>query len=301
MKKQRLIHLLQAVLGIAKISKNEIAFACPYCSHPKKKFNINLNNYRWHCWVCGIKGVGIHRIFKAVGAGSKIAELNLLTPKQTVETDKLSTICVLPYEFIPMINGNRYSPEYKNAMTYLRNRGLSKVDVLRHNIGYCESGYYAGYIIVPSYDANGILNYFVGRSYYEVAYKHKNPKVSKDIIGFDMLINWKEDINLCEGVFDAFAIGENTIPLFGKFLSPKLKQQINDKKVRRINVILDKDAMKEALRLSEYLLGLDVDVHLIELPNDTDPSDIGLDKMKEIINKSESLDLTKIVEMRFGF
>jgi hypothetical protein len=301
MKRQRLIQLLQEVLGVSKVGKEEIAFPCPFCNHQKKKLNINLNTSKWHCWVCGVKGIGIGRIFKKVGAHRRIPELNKLVVVKSRLRETADKIVSLPFEFIPIMSGNKNSPEFRNAARYLKSRNISKINILRHNIGYCESGAYAGMIIVPSYDENGILNYFVGRSYYDVQYKHKNPKVSKDIVGFDMLVNWNEDISLCEGVFDAFAIGDNTIPLFGKFIPTKLKQKIVDKKVSRVNVILDKDAEKESLELCEKLLGQDIDVRLIRLTGESDPSDLGEKMMKKVINESERLDFTKIVEMKLGF
>ena len=115
-------------------------------------------------------------------------------------------------------------------MHYLKKRGISIFDIIRYRIGYAETGPYSGKIIIPSYDSEGQLNYFVSRAFYENdSYKHKNPKVSKDIIGFDMLINWNEPIILCEGAFDAITIKRNAIPLFGKQINPKS----SDKNYRR--------------------------------------------------------------------
>ncbi len=68
--------------------------------------------------------------------------------------------------------------------------------------------------------------------------KYKNPKVSKDIIGFDLFINWDLPIVLCEGVFDAIAIKRNAIPLFGKTIPKSLHKKIIEKKVRDIYICL---------------------------------------------------------------
>ena len=57
--------------------------------------------------------------------------------------------------------------ELTKAITYLKHRGLTKVDILRYDIGYCSDGKYAGRIIIPSYDSNYELNYFVSRTIYE--------------------------------------------------------------------------------------------------------------------------------------
>jgi DNA primase len=301
MKNRQLINLLESVLGNAKHSGNESTFNCPYCNHHKKKLVINVASEKWHCWVCGVKGIGVERIFKKLQAYDKIALLKKISKiKVFSNKEDVVTHVSLPSQFIPIVDGTKTSPEFRNAASYLKRRGLNKIDVLRHNIGYCESGPYSGMVIIPSYDSEGILNYFVGRSYYDSTFKHKNPKVSKDIIGFELLINWKEDVNICEGVFDAMTIGENTIPIFGKFLPKKLKLKLKEKSVGRVNIVLDNDARKEALALSESLMSEGIDVRMIDIPNDTDPNEMGKEKINELINKTETLDFRKIVEMKFG-
>ena len=300
MKSRQFINLLESVLGQSKSSGNEYTFSGPYCNHHKKKLVINVSTEKWHCWVCGTKGIGVSRIFKKLKAYDKIPILNKFSKIKVNNKVEKKEHVSLPIEFIPMVNGNISSPEFRNAASYLKRRGLNKIDVLRHNIGYCESGPYSGMIIIPSYDKDGILNYFVGRSYYDTTFKHKNPKVSKDIIGFELLINWKENVNICEGVFDAITIGENTIPIFGKFLPKQLKLKLKEKSVNRVNIVLDNDARKEALELSEYLISEGIDVRMVDIPNDTDPNELGREKINELINKTETLDFRKIVEMKFG-
>ena len=301
MKNRQLINLLESVLGTAKNSGNESTFTCPYCNHHKKKLVINTLTEKWHCWVCGVKGIGAERIFKKLGAFEKIPKLKSISKIRTFTNtkDKIEHVS-LPLEFTPLVNGTTSSPEFRNAARYLKSRGLTKTDVLRYNIGYCEKGPYSGMVVIPSYDKDGLLNYFVGRSYYSSTFKHKNPKVSKDVIGLELLINWNKSINICEGMFDAITIGENSIPIFGKFLPKKLKVKIREEKVGRVNIILDNDARKEALQLCEYLIAENVDVRMIEIPEGSDPNDMGSEKIKNLIDSTPSLDFRKIVEMKFG-
>ena len=87
--------------------------------------------------------------------------------------------------------------------------------------------------------------------------------------------------------------------MFGKFLPRVLDRSIIENKVGRVNIILDKDATKTALELATKLLSCNIDVHIVDLPNDSDPSDLGKDKMKELIQESKSMDLTRILEMQF--
>jgi len=297
---RRLLNLFESVLGKSIKSGNEATFSCPYCNHHKKKLVINIVTQKWHCWVCGIKGIGAERIFKKLGAGNKVHELHSLTGiKKSDDINKNNEHVSIPLEFIPMISGNINSPEFRNAAKYLKSRGLTKTDVLRYNIGYCETGPYNGMIIIPSYDNNGIVNYFVGRSYYNTDFKHKNPKTSKNVVGFELLINWNEDINICEGAFDAIAIGENSIPIFGKFLPKILKVRLKENNVSRVNIVLDSDAKSEAIKLCEYLQSENIDVRIIEMNEGSDPSTLGHKKIKSLINKSKTVDFAKLLEMKF--
>jgi len=300
-KSRRLLNLFETVLGKSMTSGNEATFSCPYCNHHKKKLVINIVSQKWHCWVCGVKGVGAERIFKQIGAIGKIGELHSLTGvKRRVDKEKQVDHVSLPMEFTPMINGSSNNPEFRNAAKYLKSRGITKTDVLRYNIGFCDSGQYNGMIIIPSYDDQGMLNYFVGRSYYDSDFKHKNPKTSKDVVGFELLVNWSEDISICEGVFDAIAIGENSIPIFGKFLPKILKMKIKQNNVKRVNIVLDNDAKSESIKLCEYLQSENIDVRIIEMKDDEDPSTLGHKKITKIIGDSKTVDFAKLLEMKFG-
>jgi len=303
MKKAHIKRLLNSILGRG-IDKNngDIWYHCPFCKHRKRKLSVNIITEKWHCWVCNAKGRKLFHLLKKLKvAASKIKELTELLGS-SVGFDKVeesNAKAFLPLEFIPMLNGNVNNPNYKNAIHYLKTRGLNKIDILRYNIGYAETGEHNGMIIIPSYDKDGILNYYVSRAFYETDYKHKNPKTSKDIVGFELLVNWDEPINIVEGAFDAIATGENSIPLFGKTISDTLRKRIIENKVKRINLILDRDALKSAITHAEYFMGQGIDVHLIELP-DKDPSDLGKELVKEFINNSISLTFGKIMEYKLN-
>ena len=297
----RIISLLEGVLGKGRINNDEVSFNCPYCNHHKKKLSINIISQKWQCWVCGKKGRKIYSIFKKVGASSdKIKKYYNLVgdaiPMQKLTTEK---ILGLPDEFIPILEGNKNSPDFRNAFRYIMKRGFSKYDILRYNIGYCEDGPYSGMIIIPSYNGDGELNYFTGRSFYNTDFKHKNPQVSKDIIGFELLINWKKPITIVEGAFDAIAVKRNSIPLFGKLILDKLKLKILESGIKRVNIALDKDAHKNALSMAEYFHANGIDVHFLELP-EKDPSELGFRAVHDIIEKVERLTTQKLLEYKIN-
>ena len=89
-----------------------------------------------------------------------------------------------------------------------------------------------------------------------------------------MFVNWNEPITIVEGAFDAIAAGTNAIPLFGKLMLDTLKSKILKNKVNRINIALDSDAIGHSLKIAEYFMSLDKEVHIIEL-GEQDPSEMG--------------------------
>ena len=296
-----IIRLLNALLGKGyELKNNEVSYHCPFCNHHKKKLQVNISSQFWQCWVCGVKGRKIISLLKKISAPYEYFKKlsNLLGDRfEPLGNKKYSDDLSLPIEYIAFKDANTKSPEYKNAIYYLIKRGLTPQDIFKYSIGYCESGPYRGMIIIPSYDENGKLNFFTGRSYYDTNYKHKNPSVSKNIIGFDLHINWDEPITLVEGAFDAIAVRRNAIPLFGKLLSDKLKIKIIKKQVSQVNIALDRDALKGSLKISQYLMSNGIDVHFIDLP-EKDPSELGFENIQKLINNSMPLNLLKMMEFK---
>ena len=80
-----------------------------------------------------------------------------------------------------------------------------------------------------------------------------------------------------------------------------MKIKLKEKSVNRVNIILDNDARKEALDLSEYLMSENIDVRMVEIPANSDPNEMGKENIKKLISETPSLDFKKIVEMKFGF
>jgi len=310
MKNLKLLQLLESVLGKGKTtSGNNIAFFSPFTSHYKPKLEIDINTTRegenaWHCWISDKKGRSISSLFKQMGLPKQYFEqLNKIVESSRYKSDltKKETVEVisLPTEYIPLWN-KKNTPDYRNAIHYLNSRGVTVFDILKYRIGYCESGEYSGKIVIPSYDSTGQLNYFVSRAFYQAdKFKHKNPKISKDIIGFDLTINWAEPIVLCEGAFDAIAIKRNAIPLFGKIIQPALQKKIIENRVRDIYICLDADALRNALQIAERFMGEGINVHFVELQSE-DASELGFQQIREILNDTDVLTFERVMELKMG-
>ena len=290
----------------------DLVYFCPNCSHYKRKLEINIMTGKYHCWVCGFSGLSFRTLFKKLSAPlefySIINESHFRAPKDDdiehlfdIKIKDRDIINVLPKEFKPMYIPQK-SIEYRHAIAYLKNRGITKFDVYRYNIGYCETGKFANRIIIPSYDANNNLNFYSGRSWFKDVYlKYENCVFSKDIIGFESNIYWKEPVTLCEGPFDGISIRYNVIPLFGKSMSNKLKTCIIENKVNRVNVVLDNDAINDAIRIYDELCSMGVSgVHIIILEG-KDPSEIGFEKISEMIDNSKPHSMSDIVKLKIQY
>lgn len=310
MKNLKLLQLLESVLGKGKpTSGDNIAFFSPFVSHYKPKLEINIQTNHngenvWHCWISDKKGRSIATLFKQLNLPKeKFEQLNRIIESSKYRVTKEVTVhpvtLQLPENYRPLWISKK-TPDYKNAMHYLKQRGVTIFDILKYRIGYCEAGEYAGKIIIPSYDASGQLNYFVSRAFYKSdTQRHKNPKVSKDIIGFELFINWAEPIILCEGAFDAIAVKRNAIPLFGKIIQPALQKKIIEERVRNIYLCLDPDALKNAIQIAERFMAEGLNVYFVELQNG-DASELGFEQITEILANTDVLTFERLMQLKMG-
>ena len=208
------------------------------------------------------------------------------------------TIVTLPKEYKPLYIEDG-SIQQLHALKFLMERGLTEQDILKYNIGYCESGLFSNRVIIPSYDENGQLNFFVGRDIYDSPMKYKNSSTTKDVVGFELFVNWDEPIVLCEGPFDAIAIRRNCIPLFGKQILKSLKRKIIQKKVSQIYISLDQDAISDSLKMVEEFMNHNIDVYFVKL-TEKDPSDLGFRKMVDVIKQTPLMKFSDLMRYRLS-
>jgi DNA primase len=284
------------------MKNGEHAFHCPFCNHHKKKLQVNVETQKWHCWVCNAGGHKIGILLRKINAPKNIISevLKILGDYKgtTHEKEEVTKYDVsLPQCYQPLWKKSE-DPLYKNAIHYLSQRGIGWVDILRYSIGYCTSNGYSNRIIIPSYDADGKLNYFIARDMFpDSKFKYKNPPMSKDTVCFEMFINWNEPIVLVEGAFDAIAIRRNAIPLLGKFPSKTLVMRLIEKKVKKIYVALDEDAKKDAIKLSKFLMDYGIETYLLNM-KDKDPSELGFSDFWEIVNNTQQSKFSDIIKGR---
>ena len=279
---------------------NEYMYWSPFVQHHKPKLQVNIETGKWHCWVSNQGGHNLFQLLKQVNADrilfKELSDAVGSTYYTSDKKDDKQIILNLPKEAKPLWNGGD-SVQKLHALKFIMERGLTMEDVVRYNLHYCLNGVYQNRIIVPSYDSNGQLNYFVGRDFYKCGMKYKNPPIPKDIIGFDLYIDWSQPIVLCEGVFDAIAIKNNSIPLFGKTILPKLFEKILTKKVKHIIISLDEDAFQDSLKMIKKFFDNGISVNFVKLTN-SDPSDLGYKKMIDKLETSTEVNFKELMRMK---
>tara|TARA_R110000744_G_scaffold313287_1_gene420526 strand:- start:216 stop:1145 length:930 start_codon:yes stop_codon:yes gene_type:complete len=300
-----LVNLVNSVLGTGKrTARGNQAYSCPFCNHSKPKLEVNFSENKkgfnpWHCWVCGKKGTRISTLFKQLKPPSdKFEELyKLVAEEKEYESSVKIQNLKLPENFLP-ITENMTGLTGRKAWNYIKNRGITIDDIIKYGLGYCEYGPYSNMIIIPSYDESGKLNYFTGRSFEKEPFrKYKNPEASRNIIPFELFINWDLPLVLCEGPFDAIAIKRNAIPLLGSNVQGSLMKKIVTSTVKKIYIALDSDALKKSIKYAEEFINEGKEVYMVELQG-KDPSEMGFNDFTKLIQTTIPLTQYDLMEKK---
>jgi hypothetical protein len=273
MEEQKL-SILRGVLGRFKKANSEYLFECPFCKHYKPKFSVNLNRGA-KCWVCDWKSPDIRRVIRRVGSFSQLQEWDAITGRISLDAfDELfgdyddvvvEETIKLPESFISLANGNT-SLSSLAARQYLKKRGLAEKDLISWKIGFCASGEYANRVIIPSFNMNGEVNYFIARAYNDDWMRYKNPPVSRDIVFNELFLDWDSDLAIVEGAFDAIVAGPNAVPILGSTLNERSKLfQAIVKHDTPIYIALDPDAEKKSNKLISALMKYDVELYKVDI------------------------------------
>ena len=301
----KIVNLLNRVLnskGTKLKKQNEYMYWSPFVSHHKPKLQINTQSGKWHCWVSNVGGRNLFQLLKKVGVSNEhfdeLRELVDDIPRYKQNKDIKKETVQLPKEFKSLWNGGDGIVK-RHALSYLYKRGIDDSDILKYNIGYCDDGLYSNRIIVPSYNSDGQLNFFVGRDFYNSKMKYRNTPTTKNVIGFELFINWDEPIILCEGVFDAMTFKRNAIPLYGKTVMSKLQKKIIEFKVKTIYLALDNDAMVDAVKISENFIDNGIEVRMMRF-EEKDPNEIGFENLLYLINRTQKMRLSDLMKIKLN-
>jgi DNA primase len=282
---EALVELLEDVLGDHGLhypNRGQISFNCPVCDDERNKHNLEVNYVSnvYKCWNCG-DSEGTHgslgKLFDKYGNKKHKKLYNVLKPETVVKREKSKKALKLPEGFTLFKDSSSVYPVRRQAINYLKSRGITDEMIEKFGIGFCDKGDHAGRIVIPSYDKKGELNYYIARSWNPMSRaKYKNPIAEKDkIIFWESLIDWNKDVYLVEGAFDGLFL-DNAIPMLGKHMSELLFETIYQKAKGDIIICLDADAWSNSVKLYHELHGGDLwdRIKLIKLPDEKDIADI---------------------------
>jgi len=290
--------ILCDILGYSHTNGQEALFKCPACDHHKLKLSVNIRKNVFKCWVCDYRGRNVRRLVRRFGTFVQLQRWEELTGRHDLDkfaelfddslrVDPQPTLD-LPEEFISLAGLVPATGVY--AHNYLHSRGLTKADILKWKIGYCFGGEYRNRIIIPSFNDDGDVSYFIARSYSGDSYKYKNPRASKDIVFNELYIDWNEDLTIVEGVFDAITAG-NSVPILGSTLrqnSDLIRKIVyNDTPVY---VALDPDAREKENRIIETLLRYDIELYKIDVDGYEDVGSMPREVFRERKQKARFID-----------
>jgi len=282
---ETIVEIISEFLGDPKKvyeNTSQVSWDCPVCDDDKHKGNleVNIDKGVFHCWSCGeFEGTHgtLNKLFDKYGNRKQKKLYQVLKPETVVKREKKKKALKLPDSFTLFKDSSHVYPIRRQAMNYLKSRGITDEMIEKFGIGFCDKGDHAGRIVIPSYSTNGVLNYYIARSWNPMSRaKYKNPEAEKDkIIFWENLIDWNKDIYLVEGAFDGLFL-DNPIPMLGKHMSELLFDTIYQKAKGNVIICLDGDAWKNAVKLYHELNGGELyqKIKILKLPMDRDVCDL---------------------------
>lgn len=269
-------------------SRGQISFDCPVCAEEKGldggdgkgNLEINYGRHVYKCWSCG-ETHGTHgplgKLFDQYATKEQKKIYNLIKPEELKKQEFKLNRLRLPEGFVTFKESNPRFIPHAEAYRYLMSRGITDEMIEKYNIGYTVNGDFAYRIIIPSYDKDGELNYFIGRSWVNKRMKYKNPpSVPKDQIIFnEKLIDWNQDVYLVEGAFDSFFL-PNPLVMLGKKMSALILETLYNNANGNIIICVDGDAWDDGLKMYHELNGgkLYNKIKIVKLPKDKDVCDL---------------------------
>jgi DNA primase len=281
------LSIITGFLGKPHKSNNEYLFQCPFCKHHKRKFSVNIHRGFYKCWICDQKGRNLYRLVRKFGSSKDREAWKAFTGEKTdlnafgnlfeeEEEDNFEQIIEMPPHFNTLCG----SVHFRAPLGYLEKRGINRKDILKWKMGFCSDGPYEGRIIIPSFNENGDLNYFIARTFTNNYKRYLNPPVSRDIIFNELYVDFDREVIIVEGAFDAVK-AENAIPILGSTIreTSKLFKRIvqNDTPVL---LALDPDAKYKAENIKKLFLKYGIEVRELQYQDERDIGDMSKEEVK---------------------
>lgn len=283
------VEFIEKIFGKGALTNQgqNISVVCPIClsgkspDYSKRKLAIRTDNLLVHCWVCGYKARNLANLIKRFHPGFLGEYIEVfgdirkgifddnkpqepLGPKVNLPPDFELLAEVKPVANLAWGNAIRYLTTRLNdsnlddACWYWR-FGTSEMDTaLRERI------------IIPSFDAEGNLNYYSARALSDKIYpKYLNPTVPReDVIFNEINIRWDEPLTIVEGPFDLIKCNTNATCLLGSELTTDYKLFLMLVKHQTpVILALDPDVKQKTIEIAQLLHEYGLSVSILDIPD----------------------------------
>lgn len=298
------IRFIESTFGSGKLSRNNVNIdvRCPVCDpkdQSKKKLAIHVESGKVHCWVCGYKAHTLVPLIRKYCGFDKLVEYRdkFMTGDERTKRGLFNIEdrrqVELPKDFRLLVTAKE-DPDSRAAWRYVLDRGLTERDMWYFKLGISDERRWYRRIIVPSFDCEGRLNYFVARAIDKFRKpKYDNPDFDKLPVIFNELnVDWSRRLVICEGVFDSFKCGDNVVPLLGS--------DLNEGSALFSAILLHSTPVALALdgnmwetktpKIAKKLSDYNVDVTLVDVRSFEDPGAASRLQFQQALDSSVSYD-----------
>lgn len=292
--KGKLFNYFKQRLNIKPSTKGYWRCNCVLCGG-KYTMGIHMDYSYAHCFKCEEKLDTMQVLMAVEGLEQKSEAYKYLSIQQEYEyfenhsrEAKVYKKVVLPEEYKLITSGDSYTA--KAARHYLTKRGFDVNKLAIRGIGYCDSGYYGGYIIFPYY-IKGELVYYQGRIFMGDGPKMKNPVDTEFGVGKSQIVYNLDAFYiytrafLVESITNALTLGDAAGGINGKSISEKQLSSIINSPCEKVVIILDPDAIENAVMLGLRMVNYKK-TKVVQLPEGVDVNDIGRNKTIKFVKNT---------------
>lgn len=312
-------NLVEKYIGFSSNQRgDEYHYHCPQCGWKNPRFIVNYDLKKFHCWKCGYGSSNLIKLLKDLKAsdedvkelynilGKKLntsnLDINSLKEKIKKELNIDNTTSVqyrylkLPEYFVPLIESKDKSLK-RGVERYLHSRDVSDYEINYYNVHINEQD---RRIVFLTYETSKYPVFYVERSFENGNKFFSMPKSVKktDIIFFEHLLDFKKEILITEGVFDAIKLGFNGVPLLGTAMNKKLLNRMVQENTPSVTIALDTDAQDKAMYIAQQIIRKGIKVRLLNDKSFKDVGEMSKEHIMNLLQKTTYLTKEEIIETK---
>jgi DNA primase len=281
--------ILKGFSGFKKANRPEVRINCPACGDNTSHLYFNTELNIGNCKKCNYspnlaklisdtEGISLDDAYKRIGQG--IASKPQVYEEPTVfEYKELQ----YPPHFVRLDGPDPHHPQ--RIVDYMLGRGITWETSRNYEMGYCITGEYMWRLIVPI-KMFGKLVCWQARDITKTAERrYKNPtgsEFSRYLFNYDRARTFEEGV-ICEGIFDAIAVGDNGMCTFGKKIGEEQKTLLLKSGIKRLSIMFDADALAEDIKYVKEMAQY-IPTRLVMLPTGLDPDEIDKSLLQQLFN-----------------